>query len=105
MPCSSSHVVHLGGVDEVHAVLHREVELRVRLRLAVLLAESHRAEPQCRHLQVACAQLPVFGELLTSERKRALGFLIETYNDPARQAAIGASNIARGYVQAQGRLE
>ncbi len=47
----------------------------------------------------------VFGELLTSERKRAFGLLIETYNDPARHAAIGVSNIANGYVNAKARLE
>ncbi len=37
------HGIHLGGIDEIDTVCQTEVELRVGICLAGLLAESHRA--------------------------------------------------------------
>jgi len=52
--------IHFGGIDEVHSARYRQIELRVGIRFAVLFAECHRTEAQCRHFQIAGTQLPVF---------------------------------------------
>ena len=52
--------VHFGGVYEVDAAGHGEVQLRVGIRFAVLFAESHGAQCQCREVQIAAAQFSVF---------------------------------------------
>ena len=48
--------VHLGGVDEIDAVGQRKVELGMRVGLGGLFAESHRAEADFRHHEVATAE-------------------------------------------------
>jgi hypothetical protein len=52
--------VDFGRIEEVDAAVHGIVHLGVAFGLAVLFAEGHGAERQCRHAQLAVAQLSVF---------------------------------------------
>src|SRR3546814_8469559 len=52
--------IHLGGIDEVHALLESVVHLRKRFVLAVLHAPGHAAEAEQADLQVAAAEPAIF---------------------------------------------
>jgi hypothetical protein len=54
------HRIHLGGIDEVDALLQRVVELRMRVGFAVLLAPRHRAEADLGNVEVGARQCSMF---------------------------------------------
>jgi hypothetical protein len=51
--------VHLGGVDEVDAFGQRQIQLLMRIALAVLMPPGHGAQPQDADVDIAVAQLAV----------------------------------------------
>ena len=54
------HRIHLRGIDEVDALRHRVVELRVRLGFGVLLAPGHGAEADLGNVQLRAGKRSIF---------------------------------------------
>src|SRR5690606_33005342 len=54
--------VHLGRIDQVDAVIQREIQLRMRIGLAVLMTPGHGAQADDADLNVGVAQRAVFHE-------------------------------------------
>ena len=57
------HRIHLRGVDEVDPAIDRQVELGVRVGLAVLLAPGHGPEAHGGNLELRSGKCPVFHRL------------------------------------------
>src|SRR3546814_15658142 len=62
--------IHLGGVDEVHALIDRVIKLLEGLGVAVLLAPGHAAEADGTHVEIAAAEPAVFHVTSLSSRIR-----------------------------------
>src|SRR3546814_7902817 len=63
--------IHLGGVDEVHALIDRVIKLLEGLGVAVLLAPGHAAAADGTHVEIAAAEPAVFHVTSLSSRIRA----------------------------------
>ena len=70
--------IHLGGVEQVHAAVDREVHLLVALRFGVLLAPGHGAERQRAHLEPGVAERAVLHPSLQCEAARPDGHTVST---------------------------
>ena len=86
--------IHLGGVDEVHAVGHRIVELRMRLGFGVLLTPGHGAQADLRYIELAGPQFSVLQTFLlkdSSGTRRPATSTFRTGRAPHRRPPRGAA--------------
>ena len=54
--------IHLCGVDKIHAVLNREIKLRVGIRFSVLFAPGHRAKADDGDVEMGVKERAAFHE-------------------------------------------